>query len=563
MLKLTIKELFIFSITEKRAKYVKFTDKINVITSSKQNGTKKGKSAIMKSIYHTLGADCFFEDKWNINDKVNILRFTIDMTDYYLLRYQRLFKLYTVKDKKEVFRTCNRTELAEKLGDLFEFKVMLPNKETGNIEVTPPAFNYLLNYIDQDGMDGSKFQSFVSLQQYSDYKDKVLYYHFGVYTEDYYKIIKDIEEIEEKIQSMQEKIKVCQSMILRINNDLHDCDYSADLDALETELEINKKEYVEHRTKLVKCKKKLIKYRNAREDILSSIADISEFSKEVSAEVNKIMKHECPFCHSEISDNVEFRIRSYNSIEDALFMKAGLEEDLAELERKIDKEENKYRDYLEIMENYEKRLNSYNDGISDILKYKGFIEMKDSLIKELGEITLQVKENEEILDIEKKKKKQYDAEKKKVNERYYNLMMYDKNRFGLKEISENKLKDIKSIIKAGGSNKPIATIIWYMNLLKIKREFNKNAIIFPIVFDSPNNAETDEEKRRELLQYLFDSVEDDTQLIISTLGFDEKEFSNVEISQVINLDNDKYQVLNTEDYDKYKKLFVSLMGDDL
>ena len=119
MLKLTIKELFIFSITEKRAKHVKFTDKINVITSSKQNGTKKGKSAIMKSIYHTLGADCFFEDKWNINDKVNILRFTIDMTDYYLLRYQRLFKLYTVKDKKEVFRTCNRTELAEKLGDLF------------------------------------------------------------------------------------------------------------------------------------------------------------------------------------------------------------------------------------------------------------------------------------------------------------------------------------------------------------------------------------------------------------------------------------------------------------
>lgn len=563
MLKLTIKELFIFSITEKRAKHVKFIDKINVITSSKQNGTKKGKSAIMKSIYHTLGADCFFEDKWNINDKVNILRFTIDMTDYYLLRYQRLFKLYTVKDKKEVFRTCNRTELAEKLGDLFEFKVMLPNKETGNIEVTPPAFNYLLNYIDQDGMDGSKFQSFVSLQQYSDYKDKVLYYHFGVYTEDYYKIIKDIEEIEEKIQSMQEKIKVCQSMILRINNELHDCDYSADLDALETELEINKKEYVEHRAKLVKCKKKLIKYRNAREDILSSIADISEFSKEVSAEVNKIMKHECPFCHSEISDNVEFRIRSYNSIEDALFMKAGLEEDLAELERKIDKEENKYRDYLEMMESYEKRLNSYNDGISDILKYKGFIEMKDSLIKELGEITSQVKENEETLDIEKKKKKQYDAEKKKVNERYYNLMMYDKNRFGLKEISENKLKDIKSIIKAGGSNKPIATIIWYMNLLRIKREFNKNAIIFPIVFDSPNNAETDEEKRRELLQYLFDSVEDDTQLIISTLGFDEKEFSNVEISQVINLDNDKYQVLNTEDYDKYKKLFVSLMGDDL
>lgn len=563
MSKLVIKEILIFSVKEKRAKYVEFSDAINVITSSKQNGTKKGKSAIMKSIYHTLGADCFFEDKWNINDKVNILRFAIDSMEYYLLRYQRLFKLYTVDDKKEIFRTCNRTELAEELGKIFDFKVMLPNKENGNIEVTPPAFNYLLNYIDQDGIDGSKFQSFVSLQQYSDYKDKVLYYHFGVYTEEYYKIVKEIEEIQEKLQILQDKIKVCQSMLLRINNDLKHSDYSADLDALEKELEINKQEYVEYRSKLVKCKKTLIKYRNTREDLLCSIADISDYSKAVNAEVKKIMKHECPYCHSEINDNVEFRIYSYNSIEDALFMKAGLEEDLAELERKIDKEEKKYQEHLEMMNSYEKRLSSFNDEINDVLKYKGFIEMKDSLIKELGDLTLQVKDIEDALDKGKKKKNQFDAEKKKVNERYYNLMMYDKNRFGLKEISENKLKDIKSVIKAGGSNKPIATIIWYMNLLKIKHEFNKNAIVFPMVFDSPNNAETDEEKRRELLQYLFDSVDENTQLIISTLGFNEKEFSDVKISHVIHLDNEKYQVLNEEDYELYKELFISLMGSDL
>lgn len=61
MHKLTINELLIFSVKEKCAKHVRFSDKINVITSSKQNGTKKGKSAIMKSIYHTLGADCFLK----------------------------------------------------------------------------------------------------------------------------------------------------------------------------------------------------------------------------------------------------------------------------------------------------------------------------------------------------------------------------------------------------------------------------------------------------------------------------------------------------------------------
>ena len=136
-------------------------------------------------------------------------------------------------------------------------------------------------------------------------------------------------------------------------------------------------------------------------------------------------------------------------------------------------------------------------------------------------------------------------------------------RFELKEISEGKLKDIKSTIKAGGSNKPIATVIWYMNLLKIKKEFNGDALLFPVVFDSPNNVETDDEKRRELLEYVFESIDGDAQLIISSLGFDINEFPDVDIDNVINLENEKYQLLNDEDYETYKYLFVRLMGDDI
>ena len=138
-----------------------------------------------------------------------------------------------------------------------------------------------------------------------------------------------------------------------------------------------------------------------------------------------------------------------------------------------------------------------------------------------------------------------------------------KQRFGLKEISDKKLMDIKSNISAGGSNKPIATIIWYMNLLRIKKEFNPNAILFPIVFDSPNNVETDNEKRIELLKYLFESVDTDTQLIISNLGFDRNQFKEANIEQIIEITNDKYQLLNQKDYDNYKGLFISLMENDI
>ena len=36
---------------------------------------------------------------------------------------------------------------------------------------------------DQDKIDGTKFNSFQYLTQYSDYKENVLYYHFNVYNE--------------------------------------------------------------------------------------------------------------------------------------------------------------------------------------------------------------------------------------------------------------------------------------------------------------------------------------------------------------------------------------------
>lgn len=563
MSRLVVRELYIFSIKERRAKFVPFMDGINVVTSSREDGTKKGKSAIMKSIYYTLGADCVFEDKWNINDKVCILKFMIDASSYFLLRYQRLFKLYTANGRHEVFRTSNREDLAEKLGTLFKFKVMLPNKTTGNIEVTPPAFNYLLNYIDQDGIEGSKFQSFASLQQYSNFKDKVLYYHFGVYTEEYYEIIKKIESLEETMQTLEKRIQVCKEMIQKVNYELQNCDYCSDLNALKGELENSKKEYIEHRNKLVKCKKNLVKYRNIREDLQASIYEIMEFSKAVSKNNIKIIKHECPYCHSEISDDVDNRIRNYNTIEDALFMKAELEENLTDLERKIQKEEEKYTEQLEMISEYEKRLDTFNEEIDDVFKYRGYIEMKDSLIKEISGLTLNMEENEKLIKIEKKKRGEFDAEKKKVNDMYYNLMMLDKEQFEIEEISENRLKDITSFISAGGSNKPIATVIWYVNLLKIKNKFNETAIKFPVVFDSPNNAETDNQKRVELLQYIFDSVDSETQLIVSMLGFEKKEFDNIEKCNVISLDNEKYNLLCEKDYEKYKELFINLMGADI
>ena len=94
MKSLIVNNLFIFSPMDKKAKAIDFSAGINIVTSSKQDGNKKGKSIILKSVFHALGADCYFDDKWQDISKVYVLKFTYDGNSYTICRHNRLFKIF-------------------------------------------------------------------------------------------------------------------------------------------------------------------------------------------------------------------------------------------------------------------------------------------------------------------------------------------------------------------------------------------------------------------------------------------------------------------------------------
>ena len=168
------------------------------------------------------------------------------------------------------------------------------------------------------------------------------------------------------------------------------------------------------------------------------------------------------------------------------------------------------------------------------------------------------KDNEEIAQIDESIKKlnsikaSYVSKKKNINKKYSELMRIDKAHFGLKEIDENSFSNINRELNAGGSNKPIITLMWYMNLLKLKNEFNSEAIKFPLILDSPNNAESDDDKEECLFRYLFNELESETQLIVSTLGFDKENYKEFKFENIIELTNDKYKLLSEDEYIKHK-----------
>ena len=130
------------------------------------------------------------------------------------------------------------------------------------------------------------------------------------------------------------------------------------------------------------------------------------------------------------------------------------------------------------------------------------------------------------------------------------------------EIDMDKIKSVMSEFKASGSNKNIATVIWYLLLIRLRSKFNPDAIKYPIVFDSLNNTETDDEKRDALIQYVLDKTKDEPQAIYTFIGFDKDKFNEEGTLNIIELENEKYELLVHETYVKYSELLDELCDAD-
>lgn len=549
-MKMIFKELYLFSPQEKKAKRIEFAEGLNIITSSQEDGANRGKSVVMRSLYHALGAESLFEGKWNKREKVYILRFDVDDRSYYIYRLDSLYKIFD--GNKQLLSLVNRSsKLAEELKKITGFAVMLPNKTTDKLEITPPAYNYLPYFLDQDKHCGSNFASFAKLAQYSNYKEYVLFYHFGVYDDEYFSVIRRKEKCEEKISNISKRKELVGALIEDIDDKIGGRAYSSDLTSLEQDVSRYKKEYSDTIKKLNKSKNTLIELRNNLFELNESLNETVSFENKNDREIKALHSHICPECGSKIEDVISIKSRKYNLSDDIIIIKNDIQVSILDVESKIAAEEEKYKVYLKELEDYEKRMSLSNEQIDDVLRYKGFCEIREKYVSEDSELEKSLEDaNSEKKGIAKEIK-EYAAKKQNVELKYENALNNAKIKFNLAEIPSEKFKKISYNFKASGSDSDIATLIWYFTLIKLRNEFNKDAIQYPLVLDSPCNTEMDDKKKAELLDYLFENIGLSSQVIISGIGLEQRIPDSVK-AKITRLENEKYMLLTTEDYQKYE-----------
>lgn len=541
-------QIYIFDINKEEAYTQTFYKGLNVITSSEVDGTDRGKSVLLRSLYHSLGAEANFDTKWNEKNKIYILKFSVDDNKYSIYRSKRLFKIFDNKNQL-MFKTIHRTELSTFLGELFGFTVFLPDKDTKQLEVAPPAYSYILNYLDQDKYDGTKFSSFNNLGQFSNFKINVIYTHFGIYNKEYFELIRQKEDIETRIKDAKEEMQELNKLRDRTLTMLDGFSCPESSTALENELKIETREYSRLMNEMSEIRNKLVDLRNQLEEQKIALNQINKFEKKQEKEINNILlKHSCPECHTVLDNTVYIRSKRYNNVDNAIELKDTINIESIKIKDEIKKFENQYSALAVNLKEHNNKISSSRKEINNYIKFKGLNDLIDKINEDLlfnNKSTLQAQDDMKPI---KKEIKEVNQRIKAVDDSYYYLIDEMKKKFSLNELDDTSYQKLSKSFCASGSNKPLSTVIWYLTLNNLKQKYNPEGIKFPMIFDSPNNVETDQEKKEALIKYILESSYIFPQMIISSIGFSERAYDiNFEV-HVKNLDNDKYNLLNKSTY---------------
>ena len=557
------KKIYIFDILTKKAFVTSFEEGVNVVTSSSIDGTDRGKSVLLRSLYHVMGADAHFDKKWKNEDKVYLLEFLVDNKKYFIYRHRKLFKVFN--DLIQIlFQTSSRPELSEFLGEIWSFEIFLPNRNTEKLEIAPPAYTYVMNFLDQDYYDGTNFNSFKSLGQYQNFKPDVIYSQFGIYDKNYFERVKSKQNLFERINESKDSYKKADEMKGKVSNLLENVVVPENLQELERELSIKSKEYNDILNSMNAFRYKLTNLRNEKYELEIVLNQIERFKNNKEKEIKSILETDiCPECHSVLNDTTDLRSKRYNSIEDSLYISDSIYEDIEKISKEIFQIESSYREFSNRLESYKKNINSAQEEIKNYTSYMGLNELYNSLNLELfNELQLQEELKDRIENIEEELKKVSEI-KAYINKKYYEMVDRQVLRFGLNELDESQYKAINRVFCASGSNKPISTVIWYFILNNIKTCFNKKSLKLPMVLDSPKNAEMDYDKEQALIEYILENSSNYTQLIFSSIGFERTKFIFEGEIKIIELKNDKYQLLNSETFKEYEDILENVLSAQL
>ncbi len=536
--------IMIVDLSNKEARYVSFSAKKTLLTSTKNH---LGKSLIMKSLFYTLGAEVFFSMPIRKISLFTYVDFSLNGTDYRVCRLKDRFCLFCNGEFIERYHSV--ASFGEKLSEIFDFEIDLVGKDDEkNIVKCPPAFYFLPYYIDQENGWDNGSQSFARLAQFDLPQRKNSYFfHLGVFDRTYVEASKQKKVNEKRIGYLERETHRLSTVIDILKDGMEETLLSFDIQALEKSIENRKEEMSEILESLTKARNRLVE----EEDVLvqkeyeKSIIGKYLGRRVVQKEEISFEKIECPQCGFFFERNMAEQLEK-------MYLKGSLHDDYVKLsgeivlqERRINKIKLEFEEKQRVLQQYEESL------VADRNVYDMYIRSR-ATNQMLTEYRQQIKiDNQEIDELRRgnvaisKRLGTYIEEHAKVKREYQNNLTDFCTVMDIPASEMDSEGEPGGTLVASGAYGPRGKLAQIFAFLQTKQSESPETISFPVVIDSPNVREQDIGHLETILKSLLMWNKTENQIIVASIAGQDiaKGIDDVEI---ICLQNEPNHLLTRE-----------------
>lgn len=550
MKNLIFRELLLISHSERRAKRIRFHPKVTIIKG--ENDT--GKSSVIKSLYAALGANSAeVHPKWNKADVFLFLTFEVSGTTYKILRMRDRYALFTKNDI--LLGTYKRvgSELAPKLADLFNFKLVLVDREKREV-VPPPAYLFVPFYLDQEHSWSKSMSSFDRLQQISNWRKDVISYHTGIKPNEYYQLRAKCRVMENgKLEPLgQERLLL--KFKERFGRETLSNAVTLDIGVFEAEV----------KELMVKCDILKIKEEKFRQNLFELESErirleaqkniVTHAQRELDADylytnilpVDDVIA--CPTCGQEYENHFAERFRIANDHQKCVTLLQDILTRLDELNKKIAEHRKSLQETnLEIKE-IEQIMNRKSGDISlvNLLKSMSSEHITSTISENIQEVRTEIGEiDSKIREAEEELKKFEDKNRvTTICDYYKDVMGRNLCNLNVSNVSPKSYSRIESGIKETGSDMPRAILAYNFAILATIAKHG-TSVMCPIVIDSPNQQDQDVKNYDGILRFIRDNIPSGSQSIIGLV-----DDYNINFGGDVIIMGEKLHALSLREYDE-------------
>lgn len=508
--------ILIADLQKNTARLQNFSKGLNVVTSTDNH---VGKSSLLKSLYYALGADVDYDSVWGRNTKIYIATLSVDGELYRIVRLMRRFAVF--HNEKLLLITDSVTkELTPLLGKIFDFTVYLPNKETGKVEMAPPAFTFMPYYIDQDKGWDRLYESFASIQQYKSVdRIKSLYYHLNIYTKGTVELMAQRDKLKDRLEEIKiENARLC-TVLTALQEEIANLPPADNIQELESQLEIPQKRIevlIEQagkvRNDIQEFEAELLQHQHRLEVISEYHALQGDSSDAITSS-----PHACPNCGYVFDEELFNIVRANYSTVNEDYLRQQIQLIIDSLAAKLSAAENHYVALMKKLKLEETAFTAEKDEFDIYVRQRGLQDSIRRFTAELGKNTAESTDiSTQIREITKEINKL--PNRKEVEEKYIEYVRSNIINLDAWDAAYDGTIRLLKPIKAQGTLENKIILAQFVGLFQTMEYFKSNATRFPFVVDSPRGKEASVLSSRDILKMIA-QLEMLPQIILATIDY--------------------------------------------